>query len=103
MARRSNVITLSEAISFKVVEANPARGQLVAGLTGYYFRSPEPLTVFRRGDTWEAYAGARAAMQGAPLIGEAMVYWDLDRVGGAYGEVAATLQIPVWVGIEVKW
>ena len=38
---------------------------------------------------------------GAPLIGEATIYWDLDRVGGAYGEVAATLQIPVWVGLVV--
>ena len=75
------------------------RGQLVVGLTGYSFRSPEPGTVLRRGDTWEAYAGARGAMPGAPFIGEATVYWDLDRVGGAYGEVAATLQIPVWAGL----
>ena len=77
------------------------RGQLVVGLTGYSFRSPEPGTVLRRGDTWEAHAGARGAMPGAPFIGEATVYWDLDRVGGAYGEVAATLQIPVWAGLVV--
>ena len=40
-------------------------------------------------------------MPGAPLLGEAIVYWDVDRVGGAYGEIAATLQIPVWVGLVV--
>ncbi len=77
------------------------RGQLLAGLTRYTFRSPEPGTVFRRGNTWEIYAGARGAMPGAPLLGEAIVYWDGDRVGGAYGELAATLQIPVWVGLVV--
>ena len=77
------------------------RSQLVAGLTGYSFRRPDPGTVLRRGDTWEVYAGARGAMRGAPLIGEATVYWDLDRVGGTYGEVAATLQIPVWAGLVV--
>ena len=74
------------------------RGHVVAGLTRYTFRSPAPGTVFRRGNTWEVYAGARGVMPGAPLLGEATVYWDVDRVGGAYGEVAATLQIPVWVG-----
>ena len=77
------------------------RGQLVAGLTGYSFRSPDPGTVLRRGDTWEVYAGARGAMPGAPLIGEATLYWDVDRVGGVYGELAAILQIPVWVGLVV--
>ena len=77
------------------------RGQVVAGLTRYAFRSPEAGTVFRRGNTWEMYAGARGAMPGAPLLGEAIVYWDVDRVGGAYGELAATLQIPVWVGLVV--
>ncbi len=77
------------------------RGHVVAGLTRYTFRSPEPGTVFRRGNTWEMYAGAQGAMPGAPLLGEAIVYWDGDRVGGAYGELAATLQIPVWVGLVV--
>lgn len=77
------------------------RGNLVAGLTRYSFRSVDPGTVLRRGNTWEAYAGARGAMPGAPLLGEATLYWDLDRVGGAYGELAAILQIPVWVGLVV--
>ena len=99
-------VGLSERWAFETspwIEASLGgdRGQLVAGLTGYSFRSPEPGTPLRRGDTWEGYAGARAAMRGAPLIGEATIYWDLDRVGGAYGEVAATLQIPVWVGLVV--
>jgi hypothetical protein len=76
-------------------------GQVVAGLTRYDFRSPAPGTDLRRGNTWEVYAGARGAMPGAPLLGEATVYWDADRVGGAYAEVAATLQIPVWVGLVV--
>lgn len=76
-------------------------GRVVAGLTRYTFRSPAPGTVLRRGNTWEVYAGARAAMPGAPLLGEATVYWDADRVGGAYAEIAATLQIPVWVGLVV--
>jgi hypothetical protein len=76
-------------------------GQVVAGATGYVFQSPAPGTVFRRGNTWELYAGARGAMPGAPLLGEATVYWDADRVGGAYAEVAATLQIPVWAGLVV--
>lgn len=76
-------------------------GQLVAGLTRYAFRSSAPGTVLRRGDTWEVYAGARGVMPGAPLLGEATVYWDVDRVGGAYAEIAATLQIPVWVGLVV--
>ena len=40
-------------------------------------------------------------MPGAPLLGEATVYWDVDRVGGAFGEIAAILQIPVWVGLVV--
>ena len=77
------------------------RGEVLAGLTGYFLRDPEPGTEFRRGNTWEVYAGARGAMPGAPLLGEAMVYWDIDRVGGVYGEVAAILQIPVWVGLVV--
>ena len=77
------------------------RGEVLAGLTGYFLRDPEPGTEFRRGNTWELYAGARGAMPGAPLLGEAMVYWDVDRVGGVYGEVAAILQIPVWVGLVV--
>ena len=77
------------------------RGHLVAGLTRYAFRSPDPGTVFRRGNTWEVYAGARGAMPGAPLLGEATVYWDVDRVGGVYGELAAILQIPVWAGLVV--
>ncbi len=77
------------------------RGHLVAGLTKYSFRSTEPGTVLRRGNTWEAYAGARGAMPGAPLLGEATLYWDLDRVGGGYGELAAILQIPVWAGLVV--
>ena len=77
------------------------RGYLVGGLTRYTFRSPTPGTILRRGNTWEVYAGARGAMPGAPLLGEAIVYWDVDRVGGAYGEIAATLQIPVWVGLVV--
>ena len=76
-------------------------GQVVAGLTGYQLRSPALGTVLRRGDTREVYAGARGAMPGAPLLGEATVYWDVDRVGGAYAEVAATLQIPVWAGLVV--
>ena len=76
-------------------------GQLVAGLTRYTFRSPVPGTVLRRGNTWEVYAGARGAMPGAPLLGEATVYWDVDRVRGAYAEIAATLQIPVWAGLVV--
>ena len=76
-------------------------GQVVAGVTGYAFQSPTPGTVFRRGNTWELYAGARGAMPGAPLLGEATVYWDADRVGGAYAEVAAILQIPVWAGLVV--
>ncbi|MCH7891308.1 MAG: hypothetical protein IH921_07385 [Gemmatimonadetes bacterium] len=77
------------------------RGEVLAGLTGYFLRDPEPGTEFRRGNTWEVYAGARGAMPGAPLLGEAIVYWDVDRVGGVYGEVAAILQIPVWVGLVV--
>ncbi len=77
------------------------RGQVVAGLTKYSFRSAEPGTVLRRGDTWEMYAGARGAMPGVPLLGEATVYWDVDRVGGAYAEIAASLQIPVWAGLVV--
>jgi hypothetical protein len=40
-------------------------------------------------------------MPGAPLLGEALVFWDVDRVGGVYGELAAILQIPVWVGLVV--
>ena len=40
-------------------------------------------------------------MPGAPLLGEATIYWDVDRVGGAYAEVAATLEIPVWAGLVV--
>ena len=76
-------------------------GHVAAGLTGYTFRAPAPGTVFRRGNTWEVYAGARGVMPGAPLQGEAIVYWDVDRVGGAYGEIAAALQIPVWVGLVV--
>ena len=76
-------------------------GQVVAGLTGYVFRDPELGTDFRRGNTWEVYAGARGAMPGAPLLGEATVYWDVDRVGGVYAELAAILQIPVWVGLVV--
>ena len=77
------------------------RGEVLAGLTGYLLGDPEPGTEFRRGNTWEVYAGARGAMPGAPLLGEAIVFWDVDRVGGAYGEVAVTLQIPVWVGLVV--
>ena len=77
------------------------RGHVVAGLTRYTFRSPAPGTVLRRGNTSEVYAGARGVMPGAPLMGEATVYWDVDRVGGAYAEVAATLQIPVWAGLVV--
>ncbi len=77
------------------------QGEVLAGLTGYLLREPEPGTDFRRGDTWELYAGARGAMPGFPLLGEAIAYWDVDRVGGFYGEVAATLQIPVWVGLVV--
>ena len=77
------------------------RGEVLAGLTGYFLRDPEPGMEFRRGNTWEVYVGARGAMPGAPLLGEAMVYWDVDRVGGIYGEVAAILQIPVWVGLVV--
>ena len=76
-------------------------GQVVAGLTGYVIRDPAPGTDFRRGNTWEVYAGARGAMPGAPLLGEATVYWDVDRVGGAFGEIAAILQIPVWAGLVV--
>jgi len=77
------------------------RGQVLAGLTGYLLQDPEPGTDFRRGNTWEVYAGARGAMPGAPLLGEALVFWDVDRVGGVYAELAATLQIPVWVGLVV--
>jgi hypothetical protein len=77
------------------------RGEVLAGLTGYFFRDAEPGTEFRRGNTWEVYAGARGAMPGAPLLGEALVFWDVDRVGGAYAELAAILQIPVWVGLVV--
>ncbi len=76
-------------------------GQVVAGLTRYSFRNPAPGTVLRRWNTWEVYAGARGAMPGAPLLGEATVYWDADRVGGVYAEIAAALQIPVWVGLVV--
>lgn len=90
-------------------EANPwieaslggNRGQVVAGLTRYSFRDADPGTVLRRGNTWEVYAGANGAMPGAPLLGEATVYWDVSRVGGAYAEIAAILQIPVWVGLVV--
>ncbi len=77
------------------------RGEVLAGLTGYFLRDPELGTEFRRGNTREVYAGARGAMPGAPLLGEAIVFWDVDRVGGVYGEVAVTLQIPVWVGLVV--
>ena len=76
-------------------------GQVVAGLARYAFRSPAPGAIPRRGNTWEIYAGARGAMPGAPLLGEATVYWDVDRIGGAYAEVAAILQIPVWAGLVV--
>ncbi len=77
------------------------RGEVLAGLTGYLLRDPEPGTDLRRGNTWEVYAGARGAMPGAPLLGEALVFWDVDRVGGVYGELAAILQIPVLVGLLV--
>ena len=77
------------------------RGEVLAGLTGYLLRDPEQGTDFRRGNTWEVYAGARGAMPGAPLLGEAIVFWDVDRVGGAFWEVAAILQIPVWAGLVV--
>ena len=77
------------------------RGQVLAGLTGYLLQDPEPGTDFRRGNTWEVYAGARGAMPGAHLLGEALVFWDVDRVGGVYAELAATLQIPVWIGLVV--
>ena len=76
-------------------------GRVVAGLIRYDFRDPEPGTVLRRGNTLEVYAGARGAMPGAPLLGEATVYWDARPVGGVYAELAATLQIPVWVGLII--
>ena len=37
------------------------------------------------------------------MLGEAIVFWDVDRVGGFYGEIAATLQIPVWVGLVIPF
>ena len=77
------------------------RGEVLAGLTGYLLGDPGPGRELRRGNTWEVYAGARGAMPGAPLLGEAIVFWDVDRVGEVYGEVAVTLQIPVWVGLVV--
>ena len=77
------------------------RGEVLAGLTGYLLRDSESETAFRRENSWEVYAGARGAMPGAPLLGEAMLFWDVDRVGGVYGEVGATLQIPVWTGLVV--
>ena len=76
-------------------------GQVIAGLTGYVLREPAPGTGFRRGNSWEVYSGAQGALPGAPLLGEATVFWDVDRVGGAYAEVAAILQIPVWAGLVV--
>jgi hypothetical protein len=77
------------------------RGGVLAGLTGYLVRDPEPGTDHRRGNSWEVYTGARGVLPGAPVLGEAIVFWDVDGVGGAYGELAATLQIPVWAGVVV--
>ena len=77
------------------------RRQLVVGITGYDIGAPSGPEPLRRSDTWEIYAGGRGALPGAPVVGEAVVYWDMGRVGGAYAEVAGALQIPVWAGLIV--
>ena len=75
--------------------------QVFAGLTAYWFRTPEPEVSLKRSDTWEAYAGARGALPRVPLVGEATLYWDPHGVGGGYGELAGALQIPFWTGLIV--
>jgi hypothetical protein len=77
------------------------RSRLIFGATAYSFRAPAPEPALRRGDTWELYVGGRSALPGAPLLGEALLYWDMDRVGGGYLELAGALQIPLWVGVVV--
>ena len=77
------------------------RRQLVVGVTGYDLGAPPGPEPLRRSDTWETYLGGRGAVPGAPIVGEAVIYWDMDRVGGGYAEVAGALQIPVWAGLIV--
>ena len=77
------------------------RHQLFLGAVGYVYRDADPDPPLRRGDTWEVYAGTRGAIAALPLVGEAVLFWDMDRVDGGYGEVAAALQIPVWTGLVV--
>lgn len=77
------------------------RSQLIFGATAYSFRGLNPGPVLRRDDTWELYVGGRGALPGAPLLGEALLYWDMEGVGGGYAELAASLQIPLWVGVVV--
>ena len=77
------------------------RSRLFLGTVGYLLKSPEADLPPRREDTWEVYVGGRGAFPRLPVLGEAVLFWDVGRMGGGYAELAATLQIPLWVGSAV--
>jgi hypothetical protein len=77
------------------------RRQAFVGAVAYLVQRSDPDTPLRRGNSREVYAGARGAFPKLPVHGEAILYWDVDRIGGAYGELAGALQIPVWNGLVV--
>jgi hypothetical protein len=77
------------------------RSQLFLGTVGYFLEDPETGSPLRRKDTWEVYVGGRGAFPRLPVLGEAVLFWDMARGGVGYAELAAALQIPLWVGSVV--
>jgi len=77
------------------------RNQLFLGTVGYLLKTPETGFPLRREDTWEVYVGSRGAFPRLPLLGEAMLFWDMTRGDVGYAEVAAALQLPLWIGSVV--
>jgi hypothetical protein len=72
------------------------RASAFLGLTAHLRGGSRPAS-----DTWEAYAGAVGMLPGWPLRLEGALFWDVQRVRGAYMETAAALQVPLWTGLLV--
>jgi hypothetical protein len=78
-----------------------ARNRIFLGSVGYLVEGGAAGAPLRREGTWEVYAGGRGALPRIPILGEAVLFWDAERWDRGYGEVAAALQIPLWVGSVV--
>jgi len=77
------------------------RNRVFAGTVAYFLQDRGGDAPLRREDSWEVYAGGRGALPRIPVLGEAVLFWDAERWDRGYAELAAALQIPLWVGSVV--